>query len=425
MFKWLFGPSGGQSGKKPVKDEPTSRNLWDTEFNLVAKGGLDPDQIIAYVDELKTRHKASQDAQEASVRSIVQTAIGDAHEIAEKIRTKAEKDAESTANSVVAEAKKDAEAIRHKAETEATQATERATTAADDSARLIAAEAQDKAVLFLLRAREQIEREVIGEFNEAYTRLTDALGTLVDQGKDLQSDIQGRREALLKSNVFELTGGDVPLIGGPTKSAGEDAVDVAPADAEASSAETPADAKDSVKGKKASKGDKKASASVEAKSAAEEAVVVDVEPASEPVTATEDSAIVEPEIELTESAAAVTASDTVAPGNEAYEELTDEETQALYIGEVDIVVPMPVDAKMMSELHRYLQTTPEIKLVRTAGSMGRGTVVTIAIDKPVPLIGALSSRIPDAAIALERRRGDGLPGLPGATKKIRMVPKTG
>ena len=421
MFKWLRVPLGGQSGKKPAKDEPSSRELWDTDFKIVAKGGLDVDQVIAYVDDLKTRHQESQDAQVASVRSIVQTALGDAQEIADKIRVRAEKDAEAAANTLVAEAKKDAEGIKQRAEAEANQTAERTATAAHKSARITEAEAQDKAVLFLLRAREQIEREVIGEFNVAYTRLTDTIEALVDSGKELQADLRDRREALLKGKVFELTEGDVPLIGVPADIAAsdvEDAVDVASADAKQT-----AGAKKASKGaKESSKRAKKASATVDAEPAAEPAAVASA-PAEDPVA-------VEPGMELPAAAGAVASDDAVATadstvsGDESFFELTEEETQALYIGEVDIVVPTPVDAKLMSQLHRYLQTTPEIKLVRTAGSMGRGTVVTIAIDKPVPLIGALSSRIPDAAIALERRRRDGSPGLPGATKRIRMVSKT-
>ena len=433
MFKWLRVPLGGQSGKKPAKDEPSSRELWDTDFKIVAKGGLDVDQVIAYVDDLKTRHQESQDAQAASVRSIVQTALGDAQEIADKIRVRAEKDAEAAASSLVAEAKKDAEGIKQRAEAEANQTAERTAAAADKSARITEAEAQDKAVLFLLRAREQIEREVIGEFNVAYTRLTDTIEALVDSGKELQADLRDRREALLKSKVFELTEGDVPLIGVRAGIAGSDvevAVDVASADAKQT-----AGAKKASKGaKESSKRAKKASATVDAEPAAEEAVTVRTEPAAEPAAVAsapaEDPVAVEPGMELPEAAGAAGSDDAVATadstvsGDEMFSELTEEEAQALYIGEVDIVVPTPVDAKLMSQLHRYLQTTPEIKLVRTAGSMGRGTVVTIAIDKPVPLIGALSSRIPDAAIALERRRRDGSPGLPGATKRIRMVSKT-
>jgi hypothetical protein len=381
-------------------------SLWDTEFTLVGKDGLNANEVIAYVDELRVRHQTSQDAQEASVRSIVQTAMTDAHEIADKIRAKAEGEAAATADGVVNQAKKDAEGIKAKAEAEAHQAAERITTAADKSARLTEAEAQDKAVIFLLRAREQIEREVIGEFNEAYTRLTDALGALVGSGQDLQADLQGRREELLKSRVFELTEGDVPLIGSPAGIAAPE-TDAAPeADAVPDTEKKP-------------RGGKKAedAAAVEA-----EAVVAEAEPVAVDEAVIEPPVVVEP---VAEPAVAVSGDETAASSPEDFAELSEEETQALYIGEVDIVVPQPVDAKMMSQLHRYLQTTPEIKLVRTAGSMGRGTVVTISIDKPVPLIGALSSRIPDAAIALEQRRGDGSPGLPGATRKIRMVPRAG
>jgi len=409
MFKWLFG-SGEK--KKPASDEPTSMSLWDTEFTLVGKDGLNANEVIAYVDELRVRHQTSQDAQEASVRSIVQTAMTDAHEIADKIRAKAESEAAATADGVVNQGKKDAEGIKAKAEAEAHQAAERITTAADKSARLTEAEAQDKAVIFLLRAREQIEREVIGEFNEAYTRLTDALGALVGSGRDLQTDLQGRREELLKSRVFELTEGDVPLIGSPAGIAAPE-TDAAPeADAVPEAGAAPDTEKKPRGGKKAED-----AAAVEA-----EAVVAEAEPVAVDEAVIEPPVVVEP---VAEPAVAVSGDETAASSPEDFAELSEEETQALYIGEVDIVVPQPVDAKMMSQLHRYLQTTPEIKLVRTAGSMGRGTVVTISIDKPVPLIGALSSRIPDAAIALEQRRGDGSPGLPGATRKIRMVPRAG
>ncbi len=411
LGKWVGESLPGKSGKKAGKDEATSRKLWDAEFSLVGDGGLDAEQVIAYVDDLKSRYRASQDAQEASVRSIVQTALADTHEIAEKIRTKAEKDAEVSASSVVAQAKRDAEATKHRAETEANQAAEGIAAAADRNARLIEAEAQDKAVLFLLRAREQIEREVVGEFSEAYSRLTAALATLASEGKELENDLRGRREELLKSKVFELTAGDVPLIGSPA----------------ASDAEAPDTGKASKGTKKTSGKARKASATVEAEPADAEAPapavetepVLEAEPTAEGPAA--DPATVESRGDLAD---AVSSDNAATSDDEAFSELTEEEAKALYIGEVDIVVPTPVDAKMMSQLHRYLQTTPEIKLVRTAGSMGRGTVVTIAIDKPVPLIDALSSRIPDAAIGLERRRGDSSPGLPGATKKIRMVPRT-
>ena len=431
LGQWMGGSPSGKSGEKPAKGETSSRKLWDTDFKVVDKDGLDADDVIAYVDEMKALHQAAQDAQEASVRSIVQTAITDAHEIADKIRLKAEKEAEATANNIVAEAQRDAEETKRRAEVDAKLAIDKAATTADKNANLAEAEAQDKAVLFLLRAREQIEREIVGEFNEAYTRLSDAMEALVNQGKELQADLRKRRDEMLKSKVFELTEGDVPLIGTPadigdivgkTNDDVEDAADAAASGTETEGAnipeETAADVVETASAKKTSKRAKNAPATapvelVEEPAAVDEATAVD-----------EDAPTADAEIAAPEAVKAVALGSAVTSSNEVYSDLTDEETQDLYVGEVDIMVPTPVDAMLMSQLHRYLQTTPEIKLVRTAGSMGRGTVVTISIDKPIPLIGALSSRIPDIAVTIERRLAAKAPGLPGAKRKIRIVPKT-
>ena len=66
------------------------------------------------------------------------------------------------------------------------------------------------------------------------------------------------------------------------------------------------------------------------------------------------------------------------------------DSQALYAGEVDLTMPVPVDMKMVSKLYNYLQTIPEIKILRTKGSWDRGATVTVALDKPLPLISVIS-----------------------------------
>jgi hypothetical protein len=72
--------------------------------------------------------------------------------------------------------------------------------------------------------------------------------------------------------------------------------------------------------------------------------------------------------------------------------------QSLYGGEVEIVVGVPVDPNVVIKLYGYLQSTPQIKFVRTSGSWNKGTSITVALDKPIPLVGELSSRIPEAVI---------------------------
>jgi len=62
---------------------------------------------------------------------------------------------------------------------------------------------------------------------------------------------------------------------------------------------------------------------------------------------------------------------------------------------------------MVSKLYNYLQTTPEIKLVQASGSWERGTTITVVLDKPIPLISAISSKIPEAEAKPERPERDG------------------
>ena len=84
-----------------------------------------------------------------------------------------------------------------------------------------------------------------------------------------------------------------------------------------------------------------------------------------------------------------------------------EDSHSLYTGEVELAVAKPVDLKMVSKLYNYLQVTPEIKLVHTSGSWDRGTTITVALDKPIPLISVLSSKIPEAKVTSERPEVDG------------------
>lgn len=75
--------------------------------------------------------------------------------------------------------------------------------------------------------------------------------------------------------------------------------------------------------------------------------------------------------------------------------------QSLYSGEVEIVVGVPVDPNVVIKLYGYLQSTPQIKFVRTAGSWNKGTSITVVLDKAIPLVRELSSRIPEAVITGE------------------------
>jgi len=88
-------------------------------------------------------------------------------------------------------------------------------------------------------------------------------------------------------------------------------------------------------------------------------------------------------------------------------EPTKEESQSLYTGEVELTIAKPVNPSMVTKLYNYLQTTPEIKFVRTSGSWYRGTTITVVLDKPIPLVSVLSAKLPEANATPGRIGEDG------------------
>ena len=98
---------------------------------------------------------------------------------------------------------------------------------------------------------------------------------------------------------------------------------------------------------------------------------------------------------------------------------------SLYTGEVEIDVARPVEPKVVSKLYNYLQTTPEIKFVRTSGSWDRGTTITVVLDKPVSLISVLSAKIPEAIVTPERPEMGGFVKGRRGLRRIRLALKEG
>ncbi len=98
-------------------------------------------------------------------------------------------------------------------------------------------------------------------------------------------------------------------------------------------------------------------------------------------------------------------------------------SHSLYTGEVELAVAKPVDLKMVSKLYNYLQVTPEIKLAHTSGSWDRGTTITVTLDKPIPLISVLSSKIPEAKVTSERPEMDGFVKGKRGVRRIKLALK--
>lgn len=111
--------------------------------------------------------------------------------------------------------------------------------------------------------------------------------------------------------------------------------------------------------------------------------------------------------------------------------LSDEEKQALYVGEVELSIATPVDLKMASKLYNSLQTIPESRILLTRGTVSRGAAITIVLDKPIRLIETLSSKLPDVVIIpeiFEANRFEKSPDLQsivkkGKKKRVILIPK--
>ncbi len=88
--------------------------------------------------------------------------------------------------------------------------------------------------------------------------------------------------------------------------------------------------------------------------------------------------------------------------------VTEEESQSLYTGEVELTIGVPVEPTMVSNLYSYLQTSPEIKLIRTTGSWNKGSTITVVLDKPIPLISVLAAKLSLANVVPEQLGRDGL-----------------
>lgn len=78
------------------------------------------------------------------------------------------------------------------------------------------------------------------------------------------------------------------------------------------------------------------------------------------------------------------------------------DTDAIYDKEIELAIAVPVDPVAITKLFNYVQSTPDMKVLYTRGSWERGTLLTVALDKPLPFIGMIS-KIPGLKIE---------PGLP-------------
>jgi len=129
---------------------------------------------------------------------------------------------------------------------------------------------------------------------------------------------------------------------------------------------------------------------------AEEQAEMEAEPATTEYI--EEHAVLEAESTTAETAEPAT--DELAEVPSAEEEAEDKEPspaaieldrEAMYSEDIELAIAVPVDLVAVSKLYNNLQTNPEIKILYTRGSWDRGTVITVTLEKPLPLMDIISN----------------------------------
>jgi len=387
LYKWLtkrFDKKVKKVGKaeKVEKAEKVKkiRKMWGAKLlwgrtSKTAKKGLDEKQIVDSVNEPMVQHDASLD-------QLLETTVTDAEQLAASIKMKAQQEAEAEAERIINQAKQEVQEIKLSAEiaTEAKLATEKE---AEDilstvkrKTEIIEAEAKQRTLLYLLRAREEIEKQIREDYKRAYSRLSSSLQDLMDAGQNIEVELKDKRTTLWESKSFELKEYEAALL---------ETSEVTAPPLE-TSASTEIEIEPDVAGKEEMR------EPVQVQEEAEEEVIVE-----QPVQLQEEAEEEKTEQHVLEE---------ISGREEANStQLKPGDSQTLYTGEVELAIAMPVELKIVSKLYNYLQTIPDIKILRTTGSWDRGTTITVVADKPVPLISTIS-KVPGVEVVAELLQED-------------------
>ncbi|MFC1872772.1 hypothetical protein ACFLYV_03545 [Chloroflexota bacterium] len=88
--------------------------------------------------------------------------------------------------------------------------------------------------------------------------------------------------------------------------------------------------------------------------------------------------------------------------------LKDQGGQTLYAGEIELNIPAPVNMKTALILYNSLDAIPELKLLFSKGTFSQGAVIMVELEKPIPLIETLLSKIPNVEIIPEKSEMEGI-----------------
>jgi len=391
MFNWF--------GQREGKGKQKARQLWEREFNIT-KEGLDEEQVVAFVNNLIAQQKASQQASAASLRSLLKTAVTDAEQIAASIKMKARAKGEAEAATIITQAKQEGQEIKRKAEIATQKEAEDTLASANRKAEITELEATQKALLFLLRAREDIEKEIREEYKNTYDQLFSSLQKLMSEGQNIEMELKGKRARLWESKEFELERYEAALLE-TSEAAVPPPETAAPMETEI---ETDITGKERMEQPAQPQEETLVEEAEQPAQPQEEALVEEAEQPAQPQA---EAAISEPVEEITEELLKEHLPEEMPGREETGSVQLKQDSQTLYGGEVELAIAMPVELKLVSKFYNHLQTVPEIKIRHTKGSWDRGTTITVVLDKPIPLISVIS-KIPGVKATPELPQKDSL-----------------
>ncbi|MDP2730883.1 MAG: hypothetical protein Q8O55_10435 [Dehalococcoidales bacterium] len=369
MFEWLTGRTDKKISLK-----------WGREFRTV-KRGLDEEQVTALVEDLLAEQKASREALETSLRSVFDTAASDAVQMAADIKMKARAGAEAEAGRIIGQANEEVKEIRRKAEATARNEAEDILSAANREAEITGVEVKQKALLFLLRAREEIEKAVKEEYKQAHSRLSQSLQNLTDEGQNIIAELQEKTKLLWENKSFELK--EFKTAEKEMELSNIFETPVAQPESEAS---PEAEVEPDITGQEhieepTRSGEETAEQSQELSALLNDAGEKEM---TEPVKAEAKAADYEVRAEAEESSEQLPGEEKAERGESSVQ--LDLDREELYVGEIELAIAVPLDPAAASKFYDRLQTTPELKIVRTTGTWDEGSTIKVSLEKPMPLI---------------------------------------
>jgi len=105
----------------------------------------------------------------------------------------------------------------------------------------------------------------------------------------------------------------------------------------------------------------------------------------------------------------------------AVEPAPPQENSELFEGKVEINIAPPVNIARLLGVTRYLENTLDVKVLQTSGSWNLGSMLTISLDKPLPLVNLLKDmpHVSEARVVDKQRQSSA--SEQGGARKISVV----